>query len=75
LGKLDKALDFYGRGNFYGKAIQVSRGKFTNPFNKSPHTQIARLNYPEKVVHLEEQWADWLYSEGNYDVAVPHYLG
>jgi len=37
--------------------------------------KISRIHFPDQVVQLEEQWADWLFSQANYDVAVPHFLG
>uniref|UniRef100_A0A914KFL7 Uncharacterized protein n=1 Tax=Meloidogyne incognita TaxID=6306 RepID=A0A914KFL7_MELIC len=36
--------------------------------------QIARIHFPEGVIQLEENWGDWLYSQGNYHLAATHFL-
>lgn len=36
--------------------------------------QIARECYPDQVVPIEEQWANWLFTQGNYDPAISHFL-
>lgn len=36
---------------------------------------MARLEFPEQVVELEESWGDWLFNEGKFDSAISHFLG
>uniref|UniRef100_A0A0G4FWR3 Uncharacterized protein n=1 Tax=Chromera velia CCMP2878 TaxID=1169474 RepID=A0A0G4FWR3_9ALVE len=36
--------------------------------------ELARSARPNEVVALEEEWADWLVSQGQYDAAVNHFI-
>jgi len=67
-------MDAYNNGNFYGKAIQVIY-YILNNFLNYVSFQIARIHFPEGVIQLEENWGDWLYSQGNYHLAATHFLG
>lgn len=42
---------------------------------KKIFSKIARVHFPEGVIHLEENWAEWLFSQGNYHLAATHFLG
>ena len=42
---------------------------------KSKILKIARQNLPEQVVELEEEWGNMLFAQGNFDVAINHFLG
>ncbi|KAI6244211.1 Intraflagellar transport protein osm-1 [Aphelenchoides fujianensis] len=35
---------------------------------------IARVSFPEKVIELEEEWADFLFDSGSYEAAISHFL-
>ncbi|PIO75437.1 tetratricopeptide repeat protein [Teladorsagia circumcincta] len=66
----DKAGELYEHMRDFEKALEC----YTNgqTFNKA--IQLARFAAPEKVVSLEEQWGDYLVSEGQHDASINHFL-
>lgn len=66
----DKAGELFEHAKQFQRALESYRkGK---SFGKA--IQISRFSFPEQVVHLEEEWGDFLCSEGKYDAAINHYL-
>ncbi len=43
-----------------------------------PHVRraidLARRDFPSKVIQLEEEWGDWLMSQKSMDAAINHYI-
>ena len=37
--------------------------------------QVARASFPDRVIGLEEEWGDWLASNGSHESAISHFLG
>lgn len=36
---------------------------------------MAKIEFPEQVVELEEKWGDMLFNDGKFDSAISHFLG
>jgi len=67
----DKAGELFEELQQPQRAVECYRR--AKAFAKAIH--IARGSFPEEVVSLEEEWAQWLYDEGNFDAAINHFLG
>uniref|UniRef100_A0A183CBP9 WD_REPEATS_REGION domain-containing protein n=1 Tax=Globodera pallida TaxID=36090 RepID=A0A183CBP9_GLOPA len=65
-GLLSEALELYLNANQPGQAVQ------SHSYGQA--IQIARVEFPERVLPLELEWANWLFDQGNYSQAVPHFL-
>ncbi|KAL3102659.1 hypothetical protein niasHT_029470 [Heterodera trifolii] len=68
--QLDKA------GQMFEAVGQLERALdcFRRGHSYAKAIQIARVEFPERVLTLESEWADWLFEQANYSQAVPHFL-
>mmetsp|Transcript_21806 Transcript_21806/g.16153 ORF Transcript_21806/g.16153 Transcript_21806/m.16153 type:complete len:91 (-) Transcript_21806:603-875(-) len=66
----EKAGEFFERMNILDKALDsYVRG---HAFRKA--VDLARRAFPAHVVHLEEEWGNWLSSQKQLDQAIEHYV-
>lgn len=66
----EKAGEFFERMNILERALDsYVRG---HAFRKA--VELARRAFPSSVVHLEEEWGDWLVSQKQLDLAIEHYV-
>ena len=69
-GMHDRAGEFYERLQELSRALEsYVRG---NAFRKA--VELARRNFPARVVELQEQWGDHLVSHKQIDMAINHYI-
>jgi intraflagellar transport protein 172 len=66
----EKAGEFFERLNILDRALDsFVRG---HAFRKA--VDLARRAFPSHVVHLEEEWGDWLQSQKQLDLAIEHFV-
>jgi intraflagellar transport protein 172 len=66
----EKAGEFFEKMDMLQRALDsYVRG---HAFRKA--VDLARRAFPSHVVHLEEEWGDWLVSQKQLDLAIQHYV-
>lgn len=66
----EHAGDLYEKIDNYHKALECYR--LGNAFNRA--VDLARIAFPEEVIHLEEEWGDHLTSIKQLEAAINHYI-
>lgn len=69
-GMYDKAGEFFEKMGQHQRALEsYTRG---NAYRRA--VELARRQFPEKVVRLEEAWGDYLERNKQVDMAINHYI-
>ena len=65
-----KAGEFYERMNQNQRALE----SYIKGQSYGNAVKLARVNFPEEVVRLEEAWGDWLVQNKSMEAAIKHYI-
>ncbi|GMT33310.1 hypothetical protein PFISCL1PPCAC_24607, partial [Pristionchus fissidentatus] len=68
--QFDKAGSLFEKLRDFTRALESYR----NGKAYAQAIQLARVQYPERVVNLEEEWGDNLVREGKHEAAISHYV-
>eukprot|EP00080_Pristionchus_pacificus_P016971 PDM76991.1 osm-1 [Pristionchus pacificus] len=68
--QFDKAGSLFEKLHDFTRALE----SYKNGKAYSQAIQLARVQYPQRVVELEEEWGDALVKEGKHEAAISHYV-